>query len=154
VAYRARVHAWCRHLADEGLGAIGFPREFGGEHDPTKAIAVFETLALHDLSLLVKFGVHFGLFGGSIYPLGTRVHHEKYLGAVARLELPGCFAMTETAHGSNVRDIETTATYDAQAREFVIHTPHEGAGKDYIGNAAVYGHMATVFAQLDVRGDR
>src|SRR5690606_27997720 len=88
-AYRARVHAWCRRLADEGLGGIGYPREFGGEHDATKAIAVFETLAFHDLSLLVKFGVHFGLFGGSIYQLGTRPHHEKYLLAVARLELPG-----------------------------------------------------------------
>ena len=154
VAYRARVHAWCRRLADEGLGAMGFPREFGGEHDATTAIAVFETLAFHDLSLLVKFGVHFGLFGGSIYQLGTRRHHEKYLRAVGTLELPGCFAMTETAHGSNVRDIETTAVYDVDASEFVVHTPHERAGKDYIGNAAVYGHMATVFAQLEVRGER
>jgi acyl-CoA oxidase len=154
VAYRARVHAWCRRLADEGLGGIGYPREFGGEHDATQAITVFETLAFHDLSLLVKFGVHFGLFGGSIYQLGTRRHHEKYLRAIATLELPGCFAMTETAHGSNVRDIETIAVFDVETREFVIHTPHEQAGKDYIGNAAVYGQVATVFAQLEVRGER
>jgi acyl-CoA oxidase len=153
-AYRARVHAWCRALADEGLGALAYPREFGGVHDVTQAIAAFETLAYHDLSVMVKFGVQFGLFGGSIYQLGTRRHHERWLGAVASLELPGCFAMSETAHGSNVRDLETTATYDATAREFVIHTPHQRAGKDYIGNAAVYGRLATVFAQLETGGAR
>jgi acyl-CoA oxidase len=153
-AYRARVLAWCRALADEGLGGLAYPREFGGAHDVTQAIAVFETLAYHDLSLLVKFGVQFGLFGGSIYQLGTRRHHERWLRPVASLEVPGCFAMSETAHGSNVRDLETTAVYDAATRTFIIHTPHERAGKDYIGNAALHGRLATVFAQLEVGGDR
>ena len=32
----------------------------------------FETLALSDLSLLVKCGVQFGLFGGAVHHLGTR----------------------------------------------------------------------------------
>jgi acyl-CoA oxidase len=60
--------------------------------------------------------------------------------------------MTETAHGSNVQRIDTTATYDPQTQEFVIDTPHESARKDYIGNAACHGRMAAVFAQLIVQG--
>jgi acyl-CoA oxidase len=151
--YRARVRGWCKRLANEGLGALAFPKEFGGQGDTTQTVAAFETIAFHDLSLLIKFGVQFGLFGGSVYQLGTRRHHERYLKAIASFELPGCFAMTETAHGSNVRDLETTATYDAATREFVVHTPHERAGKDYIGNAAEDGRMATVFAQLHVNGE-
>jgi acyl-CoA oxidase len=152
-AYRARVLDWCRRLADEGLGAIAYPREFGGEADVARSIAVFETIAYHDLSLLVKFGVQFGLFAGSIYRLGTRSHHERFLRAAVTLELPGCFAMTETAHGSNVRDLETTATFDAASKQFVIRTPSERARKDYIGNAALHGRMAVVFAQLATRGE-
>jgi acyl-CoA oxidase len=58
--------------------------------------------------------------------------------------------MTEIGHGSNVRDIETIATYDANTQEFVIDTPHPDARKDWIGNAADHGRMATVFAQLVV----
>jgi acyl-CoA oxidase len=147
-AYRETVLRWCTVLAGQGFSALAYPREFGGVHDPGAAIAAFETLGYHDLSMLVKYGVQFGLFAGSIYLLGTRQHHERYLRAATTLELPGCFAMTETGHGSNVRGIETTAAYDVARREFVIHTPSPEARKDYIGNAALHGRMAVVFAQL------
>jgi hypothetical protein len=38
--------------------------------------------------------------------------------------------MTETNHGSNVKGIETTATYNHEKRTFTIHTPHEKAKKN------------------------
>ena len=151
---RAQVLAWCRTLAAEGFPAIAYPREFGGQHDLEESFAVYRAIANHDLSLFTKYGVQFGLFAGSIFQLGTRGHHEQYLRRALTLELPGCFAMTETGHGSNVRDIETTATYDVETGEFVIHTPHERARKDYIGNAALHGRIATVFAQLETPGGR
>src|SRR5690606_37871033 len=113
---------------------------------------IMETLSYHDLSLVIKFGVQFGLFGMSVYFLGTEKHHQKYLKDIGTLELPGCFAMTETGHGSNVRGIETTATYDHASRSFTIHTPHEQAQKEFIGNAACHGQMATVFAKLMIDG--
>ena len=147
-AYRELVLVRCRLLAAEGLGALSFPEAYGGAGDVGAFVATFETLALHDLSVLTKFGVQFGLFGGSILQLGNSEHHQRYLPEIGTLELPGCFAMTETGHGSNVADLETVARYDPAAEEFVIHTPHAGARKDYIGNAALHGRLATVFAQL------
>jgi acyl-CoA oxidase len=151
--YRRRVLEWAKALATEGLTAPGFPVEFGGQGDPGANVAAFETLAFGDLSLLVKFGVQFGLWGGAVQQLGTRPHHERYLRAIATLELPGAFAMTESGHGSNVQNLQTTATYDADAQEFVVHTPVEQARKEYIGNAARDGRMAAVFAQLIVGGE-
>ncbi|MCY4399417.1 MAG: acyl-CoA dehydrogenase family protein [Gemmatimonadetes bacterium] len=148
--YRERTLAAVHVLARAGLGAVAYPREHGGEDNPGGAVAVFEELALGDLSILVKYGVQFGLFGGSIAQLGTERHHRRYLSRIASLELPGCYAMTETGHGSNVRDLRTTATYDPRAREFVITTPDDDARKDYIGNAALHGRLATVFARLRV----
>ena len=153
-AYRDQVLTWCRRLADEGFGALAFPAEFGGEEDLARFIAVFETLAFFDQSVLIKFGVQFGLFGGSIFQLGTRHHHERYLSSVGRLELPGCFAMSETGHGSNVADLATLARYDAAAEEFEIDTPTPLDRKDWIGNAARHGRLATVFAQLEIDGER
>jgi len=146
--YRARVLDALHHLADRGLGSLGYPAEFGGADDPAGAVAVFETLAFGDLSVVVKFGVQFGLFGGSVLQLGTSHHHKAHLRAIASMELPGCYAMTETGHGSNVRDVETTAVYDPSADQLVVQTPHDGAAKNYIGNAAEHGRMAAVFARL------
>jgi acyl-CoA oxidase len=146
--HRAKVLAWIRELTAEGDTGRGFPAEYGGQDNVGGSVASFGALAFGDLSLLVKCGVQFGLFGGAILHLGTERHHERHLRAATSMELPGCFAMTETGHGSNVQALGTTATYDPETEEFVVHTPHEDARKDYIGNAARDGRMAVVFAQL------
>jgi acyl-CoA oxidase len=149
--YRELVLLWARMLADEGIGSLAYPAPYG-EDDMASFVAVFAMLGHHDLSLLTKFGVQFGLFGGSIARLGTTRHHDRYLAQVGSLALPGCFAMTETAHGSNVRDLETSAIYDRATDELVVSTPHDLARKDYIGNAAAHGRLAVVFARLVVEG--
>jgi acyl-CoA oxidase len=105
-------------------------------------------LAMSDLSLMVKAGVQWGLFGGAVENLGTERHHEPYVKKIISLELLGCFAMTETGHGSDVQSLETTATYDAETEEFVIHSETPTARKDYIGGAAETATIAAVFAQL------
>ncbi|MBL7857373.1 MAG: acyl-CoA dehydrogenase family protein [Cyclobacteriaceae bacterium] len=150
--YRTQVLRWCHFLAEQGFGGIAYPKAYGGEGDMAAYFAIMETLSYHDLSLVIKFGVQFGLWGMSVYFLGTEKHHQKYLRDIGALELPGCFAMTETNHGSNVKGIETTATYDHHTKTFIIHTPHPHARKEYIGNAACHGQMATVFAKLILDG--
>ena len=81
-----------------------------------------------------------------------RDSHEAWLPDVMTLALPGAFAMTEIGHGSDVASIGTTATYDTETEEFVIHTPFKGAWKEFLGNAALHGQAAVVFAQLITRG--
>ncbi len=150
---REQVLEWVRVLAEHGFGSLGYPKYVGGAGNFGAFLTAFETIAFHDMSLVIKFGVQYGLFGGSILFLGTRRHHDKYLRQVGTLALPGCFAMTELGHGSNVWDLETTADYDVGTESFVIDTPTETARKEWIGNAAAHGRMATVFAQLRVAGD-
>ena len=146
--YRAHIAEQVRALAATGMPRLGMPASVGGENDVGASVTAFEMLAFGDLSLLVKAGVQWGLFAGAILHLGTARHHEKYLADAASFELPGCFAMTETGHGSDVAAIGTTATYDRATDEFVLRTPDRAAYKDYIGNAARDGRVAVVFAQL------
>ena len=150
--FRDRVRDLLVTMAATGQTGMGFPEEYGGGGDIGASIAAFETLGFGDLSLLVKVGVQFGLFGGAILQLGTKPHHDAYLGDLITGEVMGCFAMTETGHGSNVQALGTVATYDVSTQEFVITTPDEASRKDYIGNAAVHADLAVVFAQLEVDG--
>ena len=148
--YRSQILGWLRTIADAGLGQLFLPPELGGEPNLRKLMAIVETLSFHDGSLLIKLGVQFGLFGGSIQQLGTEYHHRKYLPKAASCQLLGGFAMTEIGHGSNVQALETTAVYDSEHRDFIINSPSYSSGKTFIGNAAVDGQVMVVFAQLHI----
>ncbi|OMB99895.1 acyl-CoA oxidase [Mycobacterium sp. NS-7484] len=148
VIARAKVAEQLKIMAAAGAAEDGFRKEHGGNGDVGAAITQIEMLAMSDLSLMVKAGVQWGLFGGAIENLGTERHHQAYVRPLIDLELPGCFAMTETGHGSDVQSLETTATYDPATQEFVIHSPTPSARKDYIGGAAETARVAAVFAQL------
>jgi acyl-CoA oxidase len=153
-AARERVTRAARLLAGTGAVVRGFPEEYGGEGDAGGSVVSVEMLAFLDLSVMVKAGVQWGLFGGAVQALGTRRHHDAYLREIMSFDLPGCFAMTETGHGSDVQQLRTTCTYDPATQTFDLHTPHEAARKDYIGNAARDGRMAVVFAQLVSGGEQ
>jgi acyl-CoA oxidase len=150
---RARALEQLQTLSQDGLTALGFPAEYGGGGDLGASIVAFEMLAMGDLSLMVKVGVQFGLFGGAVLHLGNNDHHQRYLADIAGGRLLGCFAMTEHGHGSDVAALRTTATYDPATEEFVLDTPDDSARKEYIGNAADDGRMAAVFAQLVTGGE-
>ena len=99
---------------------------------------------------LVKLAVQYSLFGGTIINLGTAEHHTM-VGDIQNLRILGCFGMTEKGHGTNVRGIETTATFDRRTREFVINTPNRKAMKTWIGGSGG-ARYASVFAQLFIDG--
>ena len=113
---RDHVRRWLIELAATGLGALAFPAVTSTK-DLAAFSAVFEELGHGDLSLLVKVGVQWGLFGGAIWALGTTRHHTR-LAAIAACEQMGCFAMSEVGHGSNVASLETTVPAAAPT-----HTP-------------------------------
>ncbi|WP_040835183.1 acyl-CoA dehydrogenase family protein [Nocardia brevicatena] len=146
-AARARALEQMRVLAALGYAEKGFRKEHGGTGEPGAAVVALEMVAYADLSLWVKSGVQWGLFGGAVENLGTE-RHRQCIERLISLDLLGCFAMTESGHGSDVAHLETTATYDPATEEFVVHTPTPSARKDYIGGAAEHARMAAVFAQL------
>ena len=153
-AHRERVLAQCRAMAadPEHQTWLAFPERLGGGDAPGANLAGFEELAIADPSLQIKAGVQWGLFAAAILQLGTPEQQDRLLPGAMDLSVPGAFAMTETGHGSDVAALGTTATYDPDTQEFVIHTPFRAAWKDYLGNAAAHATAATVFARLVTGG--
>ncbi len=150
--HRERVLSQLHLLVQNRAVHRAFPKRLGGEENNGGNIAGFEELVVADPSLQIKSGVQWGLFGSAVLQLGTAEHHDRWLPGIMSLEIPGAFAMTEIGHGSDVASIGTTATYDPSTSEFVINTPFRAATKEFLGNAALHGIAATVFAQLITNG--
>jgi acyl-CoA oxidase len=147
VIARTKVAEQMQLIAAAGVADESFRKEHGGTGDVGAAVTMIQMMAMSDLSLMVKAGVQWGLFGGAVENLGTE-RHSSYVKKIINLELLGCFGMTETGHGSDVQALETTATYNAETEEFVINSPTPTSRKDYIGGAAESASIAAVFAQL------
>lgn len=144
---RARLLEQVKQMATTGFQNTAFSAINGGEGDNGRLITTLETVGGVNLQLMVKSGLQWGLWGGAIDALGTERHRE-YIEGCKDLSLLGGYAMTERGHGSNVRDLETTARYFPETDEFEIHSPTAASEKVFLGNVAQHASMAAVFAQL------
>jgi len=73
---------------------------------------------------------------------------------INNMQIIGCYAQTELAHGSNVAGVETTATFDKATDEFIIHTPTIRAYKFWPGALGRLSTHACVMAILVIDGQK
>jgi acyl-CoA oxidase len=151
--FRKKTRERVAKFTASGLPRLPFDPKYGGGGDPKKFMQVIAMLGHADMSFFVKQGVNFGLFGMSMYALGTDKHHAKYLPPLLDGTLQGGFAMTEVGGGSDVQGVKTEAVYDHATRSFTINTPSAEGRKAFIGNAANDGEVMVVFAQLKMSKD-
>ena len=98
--------------------------------------------------LLPGVGLTISMFRTSVENLASEEQKAKWLPQIKNLDILGCYAQTEIAHGSNVAALETTATLDKTTDEFVIHTPSPSATKYWPGDLGRFSSHAIVFARL------
>ncbi|MBS0629859.1 MAG: acyl-CoA dehydrogenase family protein [Verrucomicrobia bacterium] len=121
--------------------------------DPDLITALFNTLLEADPQFGTRILVHQGLFVGAIKTQGTQEQIEYYVPKTDTFEIYGCFCMTELGKGSYLQSLETTAIYDKNTDEFLIHTPTLTATKWWIGGAAQTATHTIVIAKLILNGE-
>jgi len=73
---------------------------------------------------------------------------EKWVSKAVNYEIFGCYAQTELGHGSNVRGLETTATFIPETDEFDVHSPTLTSTKFWPGGLGKTANFAVVYARL------
>uniref|UniRef100_A0A1B0CKT2 Acyl-coenzyme A oxidase n=2 Tax=Lutzomyia longipalpis TaxID=7200 RepID=A0A1B0CKT2_LUTLO len=98
--------------------------------------------------------VHFSMFIPTIMSQATEEQQKKWLKRARRGEIIGTYAQTEMGHGTFIRGLQTTATYDEKTQEFVLNSPQISAFKFWPGGLGHTANCAIVMAQLIIRGER
>jgi len=107
----------------------------------------------HGPGFWIRFTVHYNLCFGTVLAVGGPEQVAAITETEAAGEL-GCFALTERLAGvQSGLLVETTAVYDEASEEFVLHTPNEGAAKNWISQGFT-ADKAVVLADLTVGGKR
>ncbi|KAL7165054.1 hypothetical protein ACSBR2_040859 [Camellia fascicularis] len=96
--------------------------------------------------------LHWGMFVPAIKGQGTEEQQQKWLPLAYKMQIIGCYAQTELGHGSNVQGLETTAIFDPQADEFIIHSPTLTSSKWWPGGLGKVSTHAVVYARLITDG--
>lgn len=99
-----------------------------------------------------SFNLHLNAFVKTIELLGTDEQKEKWLKKSETFEIIGCYAQTELGHGSDLRSLETTATYDETTQEFILDSPTVSSIKFWPGGLGKFANHAVVFAQTIIKG--
>lgn len=98
------------------------------------------------------YGLHDRAFIKCLTDQTTDEQKAAFLVPAKQDKIIGCYAQTELAHGSNVRGLETTATWSPEDKTFIIHSPALTSAKWWIGSLGRTANYALVMAQLIIKG--
>jgi len=129
-------------LAELGLMGACVPEEYGGAGaDFLSYILMLEEISRADAGVGVTVAVHTSAVTLPILTFGTDEQRSRFVRPLARGELIGAFALTETEAGSDAGSLRTTATRDGDGWTIT-------GTKQFISTARFAGTFL-VFARTD-----
>ena len=83
---------------------------------------------------LLPSELHRSMFVPTLLSQASDEQQKQWLGIAQEFKILGTYVQTELGHGSFVRGLETTATFDPETDEFVCHSPTLTSTKWWPGN--------------------
>ncbi|CAH0592211.1 unnamed protein product [Chrysodeixis includens] len=129
-------------------------REYAKAHDTTDAFSPTNKYrvsfgVVKDIS---PFMLHMGMFVPTLMNQSDPDQVAEWLPKALSMEYIGTYAQTELGHGTFLRGLETTATYDPSTEEFVLNSPTLTSYKWWPGGLAHTANHCVVVAQLYTKG--
>uniref|UniRef100_A0A3Q3XE96 Acyl-coenzyme A oxidase n=1 Tax=Mola mola TaxID=94237 RepID=A0A3Q3XE96_MOLML len=98
-------------------------------------------------------GLQFAMFLPTLYSQCNPQQARKWIPLAESFRVVGTYAQTELGHGTHLRGLETTATYDPATQEFVLNSPTISSIKWWPGGLGKTSNHAIVLAQLYTQGN-
>ncbi|XP_075701750.1 peroxisomal acyl-coenzyme A oxidase 1 isoform X4 [Rhinoderma darwinii] len=98
-------------------------------------------------------GLHYSMFLPTLLSQATPEQQDRFFMPAWNLEIIGTYAQTEMGHGTHLRGLETTATYDPSTQEFILNSPTVSSIKWWPGGLGKTSNHAVVLAQLYTQGE-
>ncbi len=134
--------ALIKKMGEMGFFGTYFPEQYGGAGlDMLSYVIVVEEVSKACGSSGVLISAHTAAAANPIYAFGAEEQKKKWLPALSRGEIIGCFLLTEPSAGSDAGGIATM--YRREGDEFVIN-----GSKIFITNGGYLG-TGIVFASFD-----
>ena len=146
---RKQEFAWdnFKMMADMGLFGLGIPAEYGGSGGDELSVAIaVEELARACAATADILDAHLCLCAAPIYRFGTDEQKQKFLPALVKGEKVGAMAVTESEAGSDVSNVQMTATRDGD--NYILN-----GAKIFITNGDVCD-VVLLFANVVELGER
>ncbi|XP_042158382.1 peroxisomal acyl-coenzyme A oxidase 1-like isoform X1 [Oncorhynchus tshawytscha] len=96
--------------------------------------------------------LHLAMFLPTLLNQASPEQMETFFIPAWNLDIIGTYAQTEMGHGTHLRGLETTATYDPATQEFVLNSPTITSIKWWPGGLGKTSNHAIVLAQLHTQG--
>ena len=128
------------------LGFLGadMPEVYQGmELDKVSATLITEHISQGVTGFGVTYGVQTGIGSLPIVLFGTPKQKEHYLPKLATGEMIGAYALTESEHGSDALNAETTAVLSNDGKYYILN-----GQKQFITNAG-FADLILTYAQVD-----
>lgn len=94
------------------------------------------------------FTLHGSMVRTSIELWGTEEQRAFWIPKLKDYSIMATYAQTEIGHGTYVRGLETTATFDKQTDEFVLNSPTISSYKYWPGSLGITCNYAIIMAKL------
>jgi acyl-CoA oxidase len=102
---------------------------------------------------ILPMGIHEGMFVPFMEGHSSKEQRAVWMPRIDRYEVIGTYAQTELGHGTNLKALETTATYDPEHEQFIIHSPTLTSIKWWPGGLGKTSNYAVVMANLIIKGE-
>lgn len=100
-----------------------------------------------DHSLAISISTHL-ISGNVMFTQSDSIQMDKYHDEVNNMYCIYSMCCSEIANGTNVKNLETTVTYDHKQKRLFLHSPTPGSCKFWIGNALYNASVGVVLAKL------